>query len=316
MKHSLLALLLVGCTARFVREATTAPFPKTPDEVARGKYLVDAVTACGACHTGRASGALTDPEDPGLYLAGGNTLEDVGGFKLYVPNLTSDADTGMGRWSDDQISRAIRDGIDEEDGVLFPVMPFLSYQHMSDADVHAVVAYLRTVPKVRQERPPFDREIPFMAKFAMSLGFLNHAPARGVTMPDPKDRVAHGKYVMYLGHCSECHALGSRGPKDEGNDAFMGGSDKPFTTRGVGKVWATNLTPDPQFGIAKFSDAELKNALRTGLRLEDGKPMAYPMSSYIPHFAAMTDEDLDALMAYLRTLRPVHKQVPARELTP
>jgi len=59
----------------------------------------------------------------------------------------------------------------------------------------------------------------------------------------------------------------------------------------------------------------VKDALRNGLRLEDGKPMAFPMSSYVPHFAAMTDADLDALIAYLRTLRPVHKQVPARELS-
>jgi mono/diheme cytochrome c family protein len=276
--------------------------------------LVDAVTACGACHTGRASGALTDPEDPHLYLAGGNTLEDVGNFRLYVPNITSDVATGLGKWSDDQIARAIRDGVDRDDTLMFPVMPFLSYQHMSDADVRAIVAYLRTVPKVRSDRPPFDRDIPFMAKLGMSLGFVHHAPATNVTMPDPKNRVAYGKYVMYLGHCEECHALGSRGPKDESDDAFMGGSDKPFTTRGVGKVWATNLTPDPEFGIAKFSDAQVKDALRTGHRLEDGKPMAYPMSSYIPHFAAMTDEDLDALIAYLRSLRAVHKQVPAREL--
>jgi hypothetical protein len=84
----------------------------------------------------------------------------------------------------------------------------------------------------------------------------------------------------------------------------------------VGKVWATNLTPDREFGIGKYSDAQVKEALRKGLRLEDGKPMAYPMSSYIPHFAAMADEDLGALVAYLRSLRPVHKQVPARELTP
>jgi hypothetical protein len=94
----------------------------------------------------------------------------------------------------------------------------------------------------------------------------------------------------------------------------MGGSDKPFTTRGVGKVWATNLTPDRDFGIGKFTDAQVKSALRTGMRLEDGTPMAYPMSSYIPHFATLTDDDIDALLAYLRSLRPVHKQVPARQL--
>ena len=315
MKSALVGLLIAGCTGSLVRDTSSEPFPTTPDEVARGKYLVDAVTACGACHTGRASGLLTDPEEPQRYLAGGNTLEDVGNFKLYVPNLTSDAETGLGKWSDDRISRAIRDGVDDEGTLLFPVMPFLSYQHMSDSDVRAIVAYLRTVPKARPDRPWFDGDIPFMARWAIRLGFVHHAPARNVPMPDRKDRVAYGKYVMYLAHCEECHALGSRGPKGEDDDAFMGGSDKPFTTRGVGKVWATNLTPDPEFGIAKYDDARVKDALRKGLRLEDGKPMAFPMLSYIPHFAAMTDADLDALIAYLRTLRQVHKQVPARELS-
>jgi len=108
MKSALVGLLIAGCTGSLVRDTSSEPFPTTPDEVARGKYLVDAVTACGACHTGRASGLLTDPEEPQRYLAGGNTLEDVGNFKLYVPNLTSDAETGLGKWSDDRISRPIR----------------------------------------------------------------------------------------------------------------------------------------------------------------------------------------------------------------
>jgi mono/diheme cytochrome c family protein len=315
MKRTLLAVVLAGCTGGLVRDTTPEPFAQAPEQIARGKYLVDAVAACGACHTGRASGNLLDDEDARLYMAGGNTLEDEGNFKLYVPNLTSDSETGLGKWSDDKIARATRDGVDDEGNLLFPVMPFPSYRYMSDADVRAVVAWLRTVPKVRQVRPPFDREIPSMAKWALRFGLLHHEPAKNVPSPNPKDRIAYGKYLMYLGHCEECHALGSRGAKSEDDDAFMGGSDKPFSTRGVGKVWATNLTPDADFGIRKYSDAQLKDALRKGSRLEDGKPMAYPMSSYITHFSRMTEADLDALVAYLRTLRPVHKQVPARELT-
>jgi mono/diheme cytochrome c family protein len=188
MRRALLAVLLIGCATRFARDTTAQPFSSTPAEVARGRYLVDAVTACGACHTGRQSGVLTDPEDPRLYLAGGNTLEDVGNFKLYVPNITSDAETGLGKWSDDRIARAIRDGIDNHDSMMFPVMPFPSYQHMSDADVRAIVAYLRTVPSVRQQRPPFDREIPFMAKMGMDLGFLHHEPAKTGAQAGPRAR--------------------------------------------------------------------------------------------------------------------------------
>lgn len=314
MKFALLAVALIGCTGRFVRDTNPGPFPQTPDQVARGKYLVDSVAACGSCHTTRPSNSLADPEDPELYLAGGNALEDEGNFKVYIPNLTGDAQTGLGNWSDDQIARAIRDGVAEDGSLMFPVMPFPSYQHMSDADVRAIVGYLRTVAKVRQDRSPFDRQIPFIARIGINLGFVHHSPAKGVVSPDPKDRVATGKYLMHLAHCEECHALGSRGAKDEKDDAFMGGSDKPFSTPGIGKVWASNLTPDPDFGIGKFSDAAVKDSLRSGIRLTDGKPMAYPMSALTPHFKTMTGQDLDALVAYLRTLRPVHRQVPARQL--
>jgi mono/diheme cytochrome c family protein len=315
MRSALLALLIAGCTSRFARETTAEAFPATPEDLSRGKYLVDAVTACGACHTGRKSGMLPDPEDPQHYLSGGNIMEDVGSFKLFVPNLTSDAETGLGKWSDDRIARAIRDGVDDEGNLLFPAMPFISYQHMSDRDVRAIVAYLRTVPKTKPVGPEFERDLPFISKMGMGLGMVHHEPVKGVKMPDPKDRVAYGRYVLSLAHCEECHALGGRGPKSEDDKEFMGGSDKPFTTRGVGKVWAPNLTPDPEFGIARYGDAQVKDALRTGMRLADGKPMAFPMSSYIPHYSRMTAEDLDALIAYLRSLKPVHKQVPPPQLS-
>jgi mono/diheme cytochrome c family protein len=315
MRFALLAVALVACTGRFKRDTSPEPYSPIPGEIARGKYLVDSVAACGACHTTRPSGSLADAEDPQLYLAGGNALEDEGNFKIYIPNLTGDAETGLGKWTDDQIARAIRDGIDDEGDLLFPAMPFPSYQHMSDADTRAVVEYLRTVPKVRQDRPRFDRDIPFMASMGMKLGFTHHSPAKNVAGPDPQDKVKLGKYITYIAHCDGCHALGGRGAKGEDDSEFMGGSDNPFNTPGIGKVWATNLTPDPEFGIAKFSDAQIKEALRSGIRL-DGKLMAFPMSSLTPHLKTMTDEDMDALIVYLRTLKPVHKQVPPRELTP
>jgi mono/diheme cytochrome c family protein len=313
MKRVLLALALAGCTGRFVRDVSPEPIPQNPEQIARGRYLVDSVAACGSCHTTH-TGSLTGPEEQGGYLAGGNALEDQGNFKVYVPNLTSDAETGLGKWSDDQIVRAIRDGVDDEGDLLFPVMPFPSYQHMSDDDVRAVVEYLRTVPKVRQTRPHFDRELPFMAKMGMKLGFTHHSPVKGVKAPDEADRVATGKYLTHIAHCEGCHALGSRGAKDESDDSYMGGSDQPFNTPGLGKVWATNLTPDEESGIGAFTDAQIKDALRSGNNLRDGEPMLYPMSSLIPHFKNMTDEDLEAIVIYLRTLRPVHKKTPPPEL--
>ena len=104
------------------------------------------------------------------------------------------------------------------------VQLFRSLPHSPDAQTlgrqllrsgTSVAANYRSVCRARSRAD-------FIAKMGVSMGFVHHSPAANVTMPDPKDRVAYGKYVMHLGHCEECHALGSRGAKDEGDDTYMG----------------------------------------------------------------------------------------------
>ena len=85
--------------------------------------------------------------------------------------------------------------------------------------------------------------------------------------------------------------------------------------RDVGKVWPRNLTPDKETGLGNYSAAQIKQALRDGKRL-DGKMMAPPMSSLIPHFSGMTDEDLDAVVAYLLSLPAKKHKIHERELSP
>ena len=94
----------------------------------------------------------------------------------------------------------------------------------------------------------------------------------------------------------------------------MAGSEVPFADARMGKVYARNLTPDVETGLGKYKSADIKAALRNGKRL-DGKRMAPPMSVMIPHYSGMTDEDLDALVAFLGTLKPAKHAVPEPELT-
>src|SRR5207244_13421250 len=93
---------------------------------------------------------------------------------------------------------------------------------------------------------------------------------------------------------------------------FMAGSAFPLE-RGLGKVWASNLTPDPQAGIGRYSAEEIRAALVSGVG-PDGARMASPMAERIPHFAKMTPEDLDAIVAWLQSLKPSNRKVPPREL--
>jgi mono/diheme cytochrome c family protein len=314
----LLAGLGVACSGRYIRPVTDQAIEPSPARLERGAYLVNQLCTCGACHTTRESGSLLDSESSAMFLGGGNIDDQTapGRVRLYVPNLTGDATTGLGGWRDDEIVRAIRDGVDNKGGLLFPVMPFHAFQHMSDEDAASIVVYLRSVPKVVQPRPPVPREIPFMAKlFVMDFALAFHDPVRNVPTPPRSDRVHYGEYVAHLGSCTECHSLGSRGPFEADDSRYMSGSRAPFGYARLGKVWARNLTPDPQTGLGRYSAEQIKRAIQSGRRL-DGKLMAPPMATLIPHISGMTDDDLDAVVSWLQSLKPVVHQIPERQLEP
>ncbi len=301
-----------GCTGKYVRKTTEEKVEPTRERLARGAYLVNDVAACGSCHTMRDSGKIADPERRDALLAGGNVLETLEPrMRVWVPNITSDPETGIGRWSDDQVMRAVRDGVDDQGNFLVPLMPFGSFRYMSDDDVRAVIAYLRSVPPYHQTRKPIEDEVPFIVRFALNrFGAAMHRPAENVTEPAPGDPVRHGEYLARVAGCADCHSLGKRGVRDA-SDRFLAGSDVPFPEGG--KVWAANITPDPETGIGRFSREQVKRALREGVRL-DGRRMAPPMSTLVPHYAGMTDADLDALVEYLFAQKPVKHAVPTRQL--
>jgi mono/diheme cytochrome c family protein len=317
MKRLFLVLSLVGCTGKYVRPTTQEKVPATPELIARGNYLVNSVSSCGACHTPRVGGTWLGGERTDAFLAGGALFDDKEmGFKIAAPNITQDKETGIGAWTDDEIMRAIRDGVKKDGELMWPPMPFSAdaYGIMSDDDARAIVAYLRTVPPVKNK---VDREkhldMPFMAKVARRFGAMHHKPAKDLKAPPASDKKAYGAYLSRVGICVDCHSLTKTGPDSEDN--LLGGSKVPLSEPEYGKVWARNLTPDMETGLGKFTADQIKEALKTGRRL-DGKPMAPPMSLVIPHISTWTDEDLDALTTYLKTVPPIKNKVPDRQLTP
>lgn len=312
---ALTVLAIVACTqtSKYIRPTTDVKAPTSEAAVARGRYLVDTIGACGACHTAREDGSFANPEDESLHLAGGNWLQD-GKVGVWVPNITPDEETGLGRWSDDEIARAIRDGVHRSGRFLVPLMPSNAYQHLSDEDTFAIVAYLRTVPPkkpVTERRAP---QLPFPMGMVLESGAMQHPPATDVPPPDRNDPVAYGRYLAFAGHCTDCHSMGARGPRPE-SDRFLAGAETPMDLPGIGKVWAPNLTPDEETGLGRYTPEQIRQAIRSGMRL-DGKLMAPPMSMLVPHYALMEESDLDALVTFLRSLPPVRFEVPARQLTP
>jgi mono/diheme cytochrome c family protein len=119
--------------------------------VARGKYLVG-IMDCTGCHS---TGALTGKPEAAKFLAGSDVGFQIPGLGIfYPPNLTPDAQTGLGNWSEQDIATALRTGVRPDGRELAPAMPWRSYASLSDADVQAVAAYLKTLPAVSHAVPP------------------------------------------------------------------------------------------------------------------------------------------------------------------
>lgn len=309
----LFGLGIVGCTAKFVRPTTERRIEVTPELLERGAYLVNEVSACGLCHTPRVESTWLGAERTSEFLAGGSVFDIPDeGFRVVAPNITQDRETGIGAWTDDEILRAVRDGVSRDGRLLMPPMPFASWKVMADEDARAVVVYLRTVPPVKNAVRREDNRIPFLLRLGTALGLIHHEPATAVRAPERSDRKAYGAYLSKLGLCWECHSLDRTGPS-EAEDALMAGSRRALFEPEYGKVYARNLTPDWETGLGRYTADQIKRALRTGRRL-DGRPLSAPMSLVIPHISGWSEDDLDALATYLTSLKPIRHHVPEREL--
>ena len=143
------------------RALTARKFGSTPARLARGEYLVRGVTNCIACHAAHDWTAHDAPILPNTLGAGQdmNFLKGLPG-KVYAPNITPDPETGVGNWSDDQLARAIREGVSHDGRALFPFMPYPDFRSMSDEDLASVIVYLRSLPPVREQQPTTELIFP------------------------------------------------------------------------------------------------------------------------------------------------------------
>lgn len=260
---------------------------ETPEE--RGRYLVTTVMACGNCHT------PVGPAGPDMAraLSGGLTFDEPP-FTVTAPNLTSDPKTGLGEWTDAEIKAALVEGVRRDGTPLAPVMPSSFYHVLSPTDLDAIVAYLRTLPPVENTVPGPDYRQHIEAK-----------PLPGAEKPileaaRDADVVTEGFYLTTIAHCMECHTRWTDGHPDPIEGLGAGGREFPGPW---GTSVAANITPDPEAGIGKWSDEEVKTAITQGVR-PDGTKLKPPMG--YGYYHSIDGADLDAIVAYLRT-------IPSRE---
>jgi mono/diheme cytochrome c family protein len=250
----------------------------------RGEYLSKAA-GCIGCHTETREGAQP--------YAGGRALKTPFGT-FYGPNITPDARAGLGRWSETDFVRAMREGERPDGSNYFPAFPYPSFTKISDQDLLDLWAYLRTLKPSAQPSRPHELGLLYRSRAAVGAWkklFFTAGPMK----PDPAQSapVNRGAYlVQALGHCGECHtprnALG--GPK---SDRFLAGAKL------ADDATASNLTPTR---LKKYSDAELKDILTSGL-FPDGDVLGDTMSEVVKNTTGqLTAQDLDALIVYLRSL--------------
>ncbi len=168
------------------RALTNRQFERTPERLARGRYLTQSLLGCGSCHSPKDWSQHEAPTLPGMELVGQPLPFPGFPGNISAPNLTPDLETGSRRWSDDQIARAIREGIKHDDTILFPMMPYSNYRTLSDEDLTSVVVYLRSLTLVRNPLPPTRINFP--------VNYLVRSAAEPVVEavhgPSPSDPIA------------------------------------------------------------------------------------------------------------------------------
>ena len=270
-------MVVLGCSA-----AMAAPDAAT---LARGKYLVEGVVACGNCHIAR--GAQGEPLfDKGL--SGGMAFDDPA-FNAVAPNITPDMETGIGKWTDAQLAKAIREGIRPDKSVIGPPMPIEFYRHFSDRDLAAIIAYLRAQPPVKNMVAKSRYNIPLPPAYG--------PPITSVKAPPASDKRAYGEYLANIGHCMECHTPRDAKGMLQHDKLGAGGQKIPGPW---GESVSRNLTPHPT-GLKGWTDAQIIKSVREGVD-RDGKPYKPPMG--FAFYKNISDTDMAALVAYLRSLKP------------
>jgi mono/diheme cytochrome c family protein len=293
-----------------MRPAPTEHVEASPARIERGRYLVQNVAGCLHCHSEALEDRLGSPVKPETLGRGGTAFSEAEGVPGVVcaQNITSDRETGLGAWTDGEIMRAIREGVSRDGHALFPMMPYTHYRNMSDDDVRAIVAYLRTLPPIKHKAPESKIKFPvnLLIKFTPK-------PLEGpVAAPDDaKDHRAYGKYLTEIGGCVICHTPhDDRGQLITGRE-FSGGWEMKSPH---GSVVTPNLTSAPRTYLAIASKENFIGRFRAfaGIKADNAPKVGPGQASPMPwaFYSGMSDKDLEAIYDYLKSIPPIETDSP------
>jgi mono/diheme cytochrome c family protein len=280
-----LALLLIVLLLPF--------FAGTSRPQMSGKYLVESVAICFECHSERDFSKPGWPIPPGRK-GSGRILRGEGTADLIVaPNISSDKETGIGAWTDEEIKRAIVGGIGRDGRQLFPEMPYHYFNLLSALELDAIVKYLRSIPPVKSSLPKMPAYLPGPNP--------PKVPMDSLQLTAHSDAIKRGQYLVRLAGCETCHTPRNAqgfilGMEFAGGSVFRHANDKADA--------ASNLTPDPT-GIGHYTEQQFIGVIRTGRFGNRQINSAMPWHFY----RNMTDSDLRAIFAYLKALPPISHKI-------
>jgi mono/diheme cytochrome c family protein len=272
------------------RALTDVVFETSEARRARGEYLTNGLLQCFVCHSERDWDKPGAPPKAGKAGAG-VVWRDDGEHRLVAPNLTPDVETGIGRWTDDMLARAIREGVGHDGRALHPAMWYSSFRGLADEDLAAVIVYLRSLYPIANPLPRTQ----LADDEAQAIAAMPRPLIDPVAAPDRNDAVAYGTYLVGNADCGGCHT-GWEAPRMAG--LFAGGNR---ISRGQHQAFSSKITPDPT-GIGYGPDVFVA-VMRSG---KGGS-----LNSLMPWvaFSTLTDADLRAMFAALETVYPVRHLV-------
>jgi mono/diheme cytochrome c family protein len=248
---------------------------------------------CASCHA-------TPDQDDKTRLGGGLGLKSPFGM-FYAPNISPDANDGIGQWSEANFVTAMVKGTSPDGEHLFPALPYTSYQRMKLDDVRDLFAYLKTLPAVQAQSKPHD--VPFPFNIRRTLGgwkflFLDGKPFQ----PEPAKSAAwnRGAYLVNgPGHCAECHSPRNILGGIVESQRFAGGPDPG------GDGWIPNIT---QRALGDWSEKVIAEMLETGMTPDD--KVSGVMAEVVRNTAQLSAEDRAAMATYIKSLPPVEGPKP------
>jgi mono/diheme cytochrome c family protein len=307
---------LFGALPR-TRAAAPVRVEMTPERIERGRYLAINVLQCVDCHSVRDWTRYGGPPQPPIGAgrpcmdrqtptAGVNVSQEYFPGVLCIRNITPDRRTGIGEWSDGEIIRAVREGVGRDGRGLFPIMPYFIYRHLSDDDVQAVVAYLRTLPPADSGIVP-ERRIEFPLNLMVRL-WPQPLDAPVVAPDRRRDRLAYGEYLARIARCEFCHT--PREPNAmEGFEGRRFAGGMPFFLGKERVMYPMNLTPH-ESGLGGWTREQFVARFRAHATPQVVAPAQNTLMNWNA-FAGLTDEDLDLLWDFFMTLPPVpYRQEP------